>query len=304
MITCGPYICRDTLGKGGYATVKLAEHSETGQICALKIMRRKNSSDGVDEIVKNEISVMKELSHQNIIKILDYSDKADYTLPDGRSMEVYYLALEIASNGEIFDVLAETGRFSESLARFYFHQLVDSLEYMHTNGIFHRDIKPENILLDSEFNCKLTDFGFASPEKVSTVKKGTTSYMAPEMFSCSEFKVEPLDIFALGAVLFIMIKAAPAFCVAKPADKHYQLFVSNNKMFWKVHFRRFKDYTPSEELVELISRMMDYDADRRITLEEIKQSKWYNLPLPTKEEVVAEMTSRKQQAEGEVEMDQ
>lgn len=298
-------MCKDTLGKGGYATVKLAVHSETGQECALKIMRRKPADEIVNQIYLDEVEMMKKMSHQNIIQILDFSDEAVYTLPNGRSMPVYYIALELASGGELFDFIAETGRFSEPVARYFFHQLVEGIEYMHKNGIIHRDIKPENIMLDANFDLKISDFGFASDETTSTLRKGTPSYMAPEMYIVDEFKTQPLDIFAMGIVLFIMIKAAPPFNMAKPNDPHYKLFCANNKMFWKVHFKKFKASPPSNEITELLTKMMDYNAERRITLEEIKASEWYNGPLPTREDISQEFATRKLQLdEMDVEMEE
>ncbi len=187
-------------------------------------MKRSGVSEAFHKQVKSEVTIMKELSHKNIINLIDYSDEAKYTLPDGRTMDVYYLALELAENGEIFDFVAETGRFSESISRYYFHQLVDSLDSIHQKGISHRDIKPENILLDQSYNIKLTDFGFAEYEEVSHVRKGTAGYMAPEMHYNEEYITQPLDIFALGIVLFIFIKGSPPFNKAKGTDQHFKLF--------------------------------------------------------------------------------
>lgn len=304
MITCGPYILKDTLGKGGYATVKLAEHSETGKECALKIMRKKDMSKTSEEMFKNEVSIMKELDHQNLIKILDFSEEAEYTIPDGRSMEVCYIALELAKGGEIFDFIAETGRFSESTARFYFRRIIDGIEYMHKNGIFHRDVKPENILLDANFELKITDFGFSSKEEVCTVRKGTTSYMGPEMFLKDEFESAPLDIFAAGIVLFIMLKAAPPFNLAKMTDPHYKLFNTNPQLFWKIHFRKFKTDLPSGQVKDLISKMMAADPEDRITLEEIREHEWFNGPMPTEEEILAEFTERKAKLDNSSDMEE
>jgi serine/threonine protein kinase len=299
MITCGPFICKETLGKGGYATVKLAEHSETGQKCALKMMKSTGVSDFIKETFKSEVSIMKELAHPNIIKIFDFSDEEEYKLPDGRSMEVYSIALELAQNGEIFDFIAETGRFSEPLSRYYFHQLVNVIEHMHKNGIVHRDIKPENVLLDSKYNIKLTDFGFAEHQTTSTVKKGTNGYMAPEMYNYEEFCTQPLDIFALGVLLFIMVKGSPPFQNAKQDDQYYKLFLNDTQKFWNVHFRKFKDDLPTNQLIDLLTKMLSHNPSERITISEIKESEWFNGPLPTPEDVYSEMAARRQAIEEE-----
>ena len=89
--------------------------------------------------------------------------------------------------GELFDYVAMSGRFQENVARFYFSQLMEALNYMHSQGACHRDLKPENIMLDSEFNLKVADFGFAAPTEgrdgsgYLKTQLGTASYMAPEI---------------------------------------------------------------------------------------------------------------------------
>ena len=71
--------------------------------------------------------------------------------------------MDFASEGEIFDIISNTGAFSEETARYYFIQIIAALNYMqNTAGICHRDLKPENILMDRNFNIKIADFGFAS----------------------------------------------------------------------------------------------------------------------------------------------
>ena len=110
-----------------------------------------------------------------------------YTKSSGAKKEVYYLVLEIASGGELFDYISETGAFTEKFARFYFKQLLQGLDHCHLNGIAHRDLKPENILICGAFNVKVADFGFAAPvdgrdgAKFLETKLGTPNYMAPEI---------------------------------------------------------------------------------------------------------------------------
>ena len=94
-----------------------------------------------------------------------------------------YIALEYAEYGELFDFIAETGKFSEEEGRFYFQQLIRALNYLHTLGYTYRDVKPENILIDKNFNLKLADFGFATTERTSTSRKGTFGYISPQVIT-------------------------------------------------------------------------------------------------------------------------
>ena len=94
---------------------------------------------------------------------------------------------ELAKGGELCDYLIHTGGFTEPVARFYFKQALEALDYCHSHKIAHRDIKPENLLLDDEFNLKICDFGFAANlyevgmGAQLTKVCGTNQYMAPEL---------------------------------------------------------------------------------------------------------------------------
>jgi len=95
--------------------------------------------------------------------------------------------MDFASEGEIFDIISNTGAFSEETARYYFIQIIAALNYMQNTAVIcHRDLKPENILMDRNFNIKIADFGFACPleghngnGKLKSYK-GTLGYMPPE----------------------------------------------------------------------------------------------------------------------------
>lgn len=96
-----------------------------------------------------------------------------------------FISMELAKGGELFEYVAQTGTFSEIVARSYFKQLINALEYCHSQGICHRDLKPENLLFDDFFNLKLCDFGFSTfvggrdeSGWLHTVL-GTESYMSP-----------------------------------------------------------------------------------------------------------------------------
>lgn len=73
-----------------------------------------------------------------------------------------YMVEELAPGGELFEYVANTGKFSEEISRTYYKQLLNALSHMHSKGIAHRDLKPENLLFDGNYNLKVADFGFST----------------------------------------------------------------------------------------------------------------------------------------------
>lgn len=158
----GKYNIYRTLGRGGTCKVKLGREQGTGEPVAVKIMNDDLDEEDL-ELVMNEVEAIQSIDHPNVIKILECGED-DYVKPKGTS-RVNYIIVQHAAGGELFDFIADTGRFPEPLARYYFHQFMDGLKSVHDTGLAHRDLKPENILLDGNYDLKIADFGFAAPIK-------------------------------------------------------------------------------------------------------------------------------------------
>jgi serine/threonine protein kinase len=102
--------------------------------------------------------------------------------------------------------------------------MIETLVYLTKSGISHRDIKLENILINDEFNLKITDFGFASFSKDNLREiKGTAVYMAPEIMLLKDYKGEEVDIFSMGVVTFALLTGLRPFNVAHELDPKYKL---------------------------------------------------------------------------------
>lgn len=108
-----------------------------------------------------------------------------YTKSDGTKYECCVIILEYAAGGELFDYVADSGRFEEKVARSYFGQLMNGLFHVHQMGFVHRDLKPENLLLSDKYELKIADFGFSTHKGgkmnngVLKSGLGTPGYMAP-----------------------------------------------------------------------------------------------------------------------------
>lgn len=96
-------------------------NTESDQEVALKIMKRKNISSAFIDLINNEAEIHSKLKHPNIVELVDYDGTAVEKRASGKEREVYILALELARGGELFDYIAQTGTFSEPVARYFFH---------------------------------------------------------------------------------------------------------------------------------------------------------------------------------------
>ncbi|CAG7887512.1 unnamed protein product [Brassica rapa] len=204
----GKYELGRTIGEGTFAKVKFAQNTETGESVAMKIVDRNTilKRKMVDQI-KREISIMKLVRHPCVVRLYEVL----------ASRTKIYIILEYITGGELFDKIVRNGRLSEAEARKYFHQLIDGVDYCHSKGVYHRDLKPENLLLDSQGNLKISDFGLSAlPEQGVTILKttcGTPNYVAPEVLSHKGYNGAVADIdnadfscpsyFALGAKALI-----------------------------------------------------------------------------------------------------
>lgn len=203
--------------------------------------------------------------------------------------------MEYAENGELFDYIAETERFTEQEVRYYFHQIIETLEYLHSNGMAHRDLKPENLLLDSNFDIKFADFGFATKETRTDVRRGTIGYMAPEVLEGHLYDPKQADLFSAAVVLFIMLTQHCPFVKAEKEDKYYKRIIQYRyEEFWQLHSRNSDKSLFTDSFKDLFIRMVASEPSERLTLEEIKNHEWYNGEVSSALEIKAAFTCRKE----------
>uniref|UniRef100_A0A663LYU5 non-specific serine/threonine protein kinase n=1 Tax=Athene cunicularia TaxID=194338 RepID=A0A663LYU5_ATHCN len=218
------------------------------------------------------------------IKIIDKSqldavnlEKIYREVMETKSM--LYLVTEFAKNGEIFDYLASHGRLSESEARRKFWQILSAVEYCHGRKIVHRDLKAENLLLDSNMNIKIADFGFGNFYKSGeplTTWCGSPPYAAPEVFEGQQYEGPQLDIWSMGVVLYVLV------CGALPFDGPTLPILRQ-----RVLEGRFRiPYFMSEECEHLIRRMLVLDPSKRLTIAQIKEHKWMLIEVPAQRPIL------------------
>ncbi|XP_016456216.1 CBL-interacting serine/threonine-protein kinase 8-like isoform X3 [Nicotiana tabacum] len=256
----GKYEVGRTIGEGTFAKVKFAQNTETGESVAMKVLDRTTiiKHKMVDQI-KREISIMKLVRHPYVVRLHEVI----------ATRTKIYIILEFITGGELFDKIVHHGRLSEAESRRYFQQLIDGVDYCHIKGVYHRDLKPENLLLDSQGDLKISDFGLsASPgEGVNILKTtcGTPNYVAPEVLSHKGYDGAVADIWSCGVILYVLMAGY------LPFDE-----VDLTTLYAKIERAEFS--CPSWFPVgakSLISRILDPNPQTRIRIEDIRNDEWF-----------------------------
>mmetsp|Transcript_26415 Transcript_26415/g.40324 ORF Transcript_26415/g.40324 Transcript_26415/m.40324 type:complete len:307 (-) Transcript_26415:432-1352(-) len=289
------------LGSGATAEVKLVQEIQTQKQFACKIMKTDKAGNIPKQVladVQKEVAIMSGMSHTNIINVSAVG-QGPYAQEGKKTDDALFIVMENAQEGELFDMISNTGKFSESTARYFFIQLLSALNYMqNTVGVCHRDLKPENILLDKDFNLKIADFGFAIPLVGHTGNcklnsyKGTLGYMPPEQLAKKAYSGKAADLFSAAVVLFMMVTQCQPFEEARVTDKYYKFLAGNKpEVYWSI----FDKVTPmSEDLKDLLTGMLQLDPAARFTLEEIFAHPWVQDAVPTHKDIQKEFGVRKQ----------
>lgn len=198
-IVGGYFVC-DQLGQGGFGSVHKGVHAETGVQVAIKFVPKKTFREFSDlQRVFQEIQVLRNLRHPNIIRILDVAD----------CKAAICFIMEFAPGGELREYVQKYTSLSEDESRLHFKQIVLAVHYCHSRSIIHRDLKLENILLDAELKPKIVDFGlsdYVSSKERTVTDAGTEAYLAPEVYWGTSGDSDPykIDVWALGVILYAM----------------------------------------------------------------------------------------------------
>ncbi|XP_034734657.1 serine/threonine-protein kinase BRSK2 isoform X6 [Etheostoma cragini] len=254
----GPYRLEKTLGKGQTGLVKLGIHCVTCQKVAIKIVNREKLSESVLMKVEREIAILKLIEHPHVLKLHDVYENKKYL----------YLVLEHVSGGELFDYLVKKGRLTPKEARKFFRQIMSALDFCHSHSICHRDLKPENLLLDEKNNIRIADFGMASLQVGDSLLEtscGSPHYACPEVIRGEKYDGRKADVWSCGVILFALLVGALPF-----DDDNLRNLLEKVKLgvFHMPHFI-------PPDCQNLLRGMIEVDATKRLTLEQIQKHTWY-----------------------------
>jgi serine/threonine-protein kinase len=203
------YIIERVIGRGGMATVYLAQDTRHRRAVALKVLQQDTLPSTTSERFHREIEIAARLNHPHILPLYDSGETAGF---------LYYV-MPYADGGSLRGRLEQEKQLPISDAVEIARQVADALHCAHTSGVVHRDIKPENILLmgghvlvgDFGIARALTQTGGGIPTTQTGVIVGTPSYMSPEQAAGQPDIASPSDVYALGCVLYEMLAGQPPF---------------------------------------------------------------------------------------------
>lgn len=298
------------LGEGAFSQVYKAWDSLKSQYVAIKIINKLNLSNKQLKNINQEILIMKQINHPNLLKLLD----------SYQSFNHHFLVLEYINGGEIFNKIIEFTYFSEILSKHVFLQLLSSLEYLHVNNIVHRDIKPENLLFkvipikerkdaadhlrkSDDKNktdegtfipnygggsigiIKLADFGLAKKlpsTNIDSLKTpcGTAGYTAPEIIHCSDANGKKISINKknyYNKSVDIWSLGCFLYTILCGFPPFYD--DDPNQLTLKIIGGNYKFLNPwwdeiSPDAKDLIKKMLVTNPDERITIQEIWKHPW------------------------------
>ena len=258
--------------------VYLVSSLANNQNYALKVFNYENGQP--HPYYKNEARFAV-LDHPHVIKVV-HTEK-DTIMPNGaEDNHVSCIMMEYAPHGDFFDFVKNYQEsLTEKLIRTYFRQLIEGLEYLHSQGVCHLDLKLENLLLGADYKLKIADFDLSyisGDSKVLT--RGTRFYRSPELKDSRCRDGPAADVYAAGVILFVL-KSGGIIPHAEGKLHEgvdlFQLLKNNTKDFFARHcsIQQRNESFFDGAFRELFVSMTNEDVSKRITIDGIKSSKWY-----------------------------
>ncbi|XP_017284618.1 myosin light chain kinase family member 4 isoform X5 [Kryptolebias marmoratus] len=251
----------EVLGGGRFGQVYKCLEKSSGLTLAAKIIKARNQKE--KEVVRNEIQVMNQLNHANLIQL--------YAAFESRNDIV--LVMEYVEGGELFDrIIDENYNLTELDTVLFIRQICEGLQYMHKNYILHLDLKPENILCVSRATnkIKIIDFGLArryKPREKLRVNFGTPEFLAPEVINY-EFVSFPTDMWSLGVITYMLLSGLSPFL----GDDDNETLNNILSCQWNFEEEEFADI--SDEAKDFITRLLVKSKSWRMSATESLRHGW------------------------------
>ncbi|XP_020350758.1 calcium/calmodulin-dependent protein kinase type II subunit gamma isoform X7 [Oncorhynchus tshawytscha] len=258
------YQLYEELGKGAFSVVRRCVKKSNGQEFAAKIINTKKLSARDHQKLEREARICRLLKHPNIVRLHESISEEGF----------HYLVFDLVTGGELFEDIVAREYYSEADASQCINQILESVHHMHQHDIVHRDLKPENLLLASKLKgaaVKLADFGLAievqGDEQAWFGFAGTPGYLSPEVLRKDPYG-KPVDIWACGVVLYILLVGYPPFW---DEDQH-KLYQQIKAGAYDFPSPEWDTVTP--EAKNLINQMLTINPTKRITADQALKHPW------------------------------
>ncbi|XP_062411108.1 calcium/calmodulin-dependent protein kinase type II subunit beta isoform X2 [Sardina pilchardus] len=258
------YQLYEELGKGAFSVVRRCVKLVSGQEYAAKIINTKKLSARDHQKLEREARICRLLKHPNIVRLHDSISEEGF----------HYLLFDLVTGGELFEDIVAREYYSEADASHCIHQILESVSHIHQHDIVHRDLKPENLLLASKCKnaaVKLADFGLAievqGDQQAWFGFAGTPGYLSPEVLR-KEAYGKPVDIWACGVILYILLVGYPPFW---DEDQH-KLYQQIKAGAYDFPSPEWDTVTP--EAKNLINQMLTINPTKRISAQEALKHPW------------------------------
>ncbi|XP_054003413.1 calcium/calmodulin-dependent protein kinase type II delta chain isoform X5 [Hylaeus anthracinus] len=258
------YEVKEELGKGAFSVVRRCVQKSTGHEFAAKIINTKKLTARDFQKLEREARICRKLQHPNIVRLHDNIQEENY----------HYLVFDLVTGGELFEDIVAREFYSEADASHCIQQILESVHHCHHNGVVHRDLKPENLLLASKAKgaaVKLADFGLAIEVQGDALAwfgfAGTPGYLSPEVLKKEPYG-KPVDIWACGVILYILLVGYPPFWDEDQGRLYMQIKAGS----YDYPSPEWDTVTP--EAKNLINQMLTVNPSKRITASEALKHPW------------------------------
>ncbi|KAJ2724992.1 MAPK-activated protein kinase Srk1 [Coemansia sp. Benny D115] len=287
------YTVMGRIGEGAFSKVYRAQQDATGMDVAIKAICKTGLTAMQIANINKEVAIMESLNHPRIIRLLGFCESRDY----------FYLVMEYAEGGELFDRVLQLTYLSERLVRHVIIQVAEAVQYLHANGIVQRDLKLENVVFESIpvvpsgqkekqrqgdtsekaeeglfvpgvggggiGRVKLIDFGLSKVvwNQSTHTPCGTTGYAAPEVVR-DELYTKSVDMWGLGCMLYAMVCGFPPFY-----DEDVKVLTR------KVALGQYEFLSPwwddvNPQIKHLITNLLELDPAKRFTIQDFMRHPW------------------------------
>ncbi|KAJ2894200.1 Negative regulator of the PHO system [Zalerion maritima] len=280
----------EKLGEGTYATVFKGRNRQTGELVALKEIHL-DSEEGTPSTAIREISLMKELKHENIVALHDVIHT------ENKLMLVFeYMDCDLK---KYMDTHGDRGALKPMTIKSFMYQLLKGIDFCHQNRVLHRDLKPQNLLINKLGQLKLGDFGlaraFGIPVNTFSNEVVTLWYRAPDVLLGSRTYSTSIDIWSAGCIMAEMFTGRPLFPGTANEDQILRIFRimgTPTERTWP-SVSQFPEYKPTFQMyatqdlrqflpqidqtgIDLLQRMLQLRPELRISAHEALQHPWFN----------------------------